>query len=194
MFNSIPMVIEREGNGERAMDLGSRLLKDRIIMCSGQVNTAMAEVIKMELYYLEAEDPTADITMYINSPGGSVVDGMAIYDAMQYIKPDVCTIVNGLAASMGSLLLMAGAKGKRFALPNAEIMIHQPSGGSEGKASDMEISWEHMKRTKEKLHNLYVKHTGRSLEEIKAAMDRDNWLTPQEAVDFGLIDAIQYKR
>ena len=194
MFNSIPMVIEREGNGERAMDLGSRLLKDRIIMCSGQVNTAMAEVIKMELYYLEAEDPTADITMYINSPGGSVVDGMAIYDAMQYIKPDVCTIVNGLAASMGSLLLMAGAKGKRSALPNAEIMIHQPSGGSEGKASDMEISWEHMKRTKEKLHNLYVKHTGRSLEEIKAAMDRDNWLTPQEAVDFGLIDAIQYKR
>lgn len=194
MFNSIPMVIEREGNGERAMDLGSRLLKDRIIMCSGQVNTAMAEVIKMELYYLEAEDPTADITMYINSPGGSVVDGMAIYDAMQYIKPDVCTIVNGLAASMGSLLLMAGAKGKRFALPNAEIMIHQPSGGSEGKASDMEISWEHMKRTKEKLHNLYVKHTGRSLEEIKTAMDRDNWLTPQEAVDFGLIDAIQYKR
>ncbi len=194
MFNSIPMVIEREGNGERAMDLGSRLLKDRIIMCSGQVNTAMAEVIKMELYYLEAEDPTADITMYINSPGGSVVDGMAIYDAMQYIKPDVCTIVNGLAASMGSLLLMAGAKGKRFALPNAEIMIHQPSGGSEGKASDMEISWEHMKRTKEKLHNLYVEHTGRSLEEIKAAMDRDNWLTPQEAVDFGLIDAIQYKR
>lgn len=194
MFNSIPMVIEREGNGERAMDLGSRLLKDRIIMCSGQVNTAMAEVIKMELYYLEAEDPTADITMYINSPGGSVVDGMAIYDAMQYIKPDVCTIVNGLAASMGSLLLMAGAKGKRFSLPNAEIMIHQPSGGSEGKASDMEISWEHMKRTKEKLHNLYVKHTGRSLEEIKAAMDRDNWLTPQEAVDFGLIDAIQYKR
>jgi ATP-dependent Clp protease protease subunit len=176
------------------MDLGSRLLKDRIIMCSGQVNTAMAEVIKMELYYLEAEDPTADITMYINSPGGSVVDGMAIYDAMQYIKPDVCTIVNGLAASMGSLLLMAGAKGKRFALPNAEIMIHQPSGGSEGKASDMEISWEHMKRTKEKLHNLYVEHTGRSLEEIKAAMDRDNWLTPQEAVDFGLIDAIQYKR
>lgn len=194
MFNSIPMVIEREGNGERAMDLGSRLLKDRIIMCSGQVNTAMAEVIKMELYYLEAEDPTADITMYINSPGGSVVDGMAIYDAMQYIKPDVCTIVNGLAASMGSLLLMAGAKGKRFALPNAEIMIHQPSGGSEGKASDMEISWEHMKRTKEKLHNLYVEHTGRSLEEIKAAMDRDNWLTPQEAVNFGLIDAIQYKR
>ena len=190
----VPMVIEREGNGERAMDLGSRLLKDRIIMCAGPVDTAMAEIIKMELYYLESEDPTADITMYINSPGGSVVDGMAIYDAMQYIKPDVCTVVNGMAASMGSLLAMAGAKGKRWAMPNAEIMIHQPSGGSQGKASDMEITWEHMKRTKERLHNIYVKHTGKSLEEIVTAMDRDNWLTPEEAVAFGLIDKIQHKR
>ena len=132
--------------------------------------------------------------MYINSPGGSVVDGMAIYDAMQYIKPDVCTVVNGMAASMGSLLAMAGAKGKRWAMPNAEIMIHQPSGGSQGKASDMEITWEHMKRTKERLHNIYVKHTGKSLEEIVTAMDRDNWLTPEEAVAFGLIDKIQHKR
>ncbi len=187
----MPMVIEREGNGERAMDLGSRLLKDRIIMCSGFIDTAMAEIIKMELYYLESEDPTADIKMYINSSGGSIVDGMAIYDAMQYVKPDVCTIVNGMAASMGSLLAMAGAKGKRWALPNAEFMIHQPSGGSQGMASDMEISWEHMRRTKDKLHNLYMKHTGKSLDEIVSAMDCDNWLTPEEAMEFGLIDAVQ---
>lgn len=191
---NIPMVVEREGNGERAMDLGSRLLKDRIIMCSGEVNTAMAEIIKMELYYLEAEDPTADITMYINSPGGSIVDGMAIYDAMQYIKPDVCTIVNGMAASMGSVLLMAGTKGKRYALPNAEIMIHQPSGGSRGKASDMEISWEHMKSTKEKMHQLYVKHTNMDYDTVVQALDRDTWITPEEAIEIGLIDAVQKSR
>ena len=190
----VPMVVEREGNGERAMDLNSRLLKDRIILCAGPVDTSMAEIIKMELYYLESEDPNADITMYINSPGGSVVDGMAIYDAMQYIKPDVRTIANGMAASMGSVLLTGGAKGKRFAMPNAEIMIHQPSGGSQGKASDMEISWEHMKRTKDKMHELYVKHTNMDLDDVIQALDRDTWLTPDEAKELGIIDEVIHRR
>jgi ATP-dependent Clp protease protease subunit len=186
----MPMVIEREGNGERAMDLNSRLLKERIIKVSSHVEPVMADIITSELLFLEAEDPNADIFMYINSPGGEVVSGMAIYDVMQYIKPDVHTIVNGMAASMGSVLLMAGAKGKRSAMPNAEIMIHQPSGGSQGKASDMEISWEHMKRTKEKMHDLYVKHTNMEYDEVVQALDRDTWLTPEEALRLGIIDNI----
>lgn len=190
----MPMVIEREGNGERAMDLNSRLLKDRIIKVSGPVEPVMADIITSELLFLEAEDPNADITMYINSPGGEVVSGMAIYDIMQYIKPDVTTIVNGMAASMGSVLLMAGTKGKRFAMPNAEIMIHQPSGGSQGKASDMEISWEHMKRTKDKIHELYVKHTDMELADAIQALDRDTWLTPEEAQELGIIDGIYHSR
>lgn len=194
-YNSLaPMVIEKDGNHERAMDIYSRLLKDRSIFMMGPVEPYMANSIKAQLQFLEAEDPTADITIYIDSPGGEVATGMGIYDVMQYIKPDVATICVGMAASMGSLILMGGAKGKRFALPNSEIMIHQPSGGSQGKASDMEISWEHMKHTKDKLHNIYVKHTGRTLDEVVKAMDRDNWMTPQQAVDFGLIDAIQTTR
>lgn len=186
----IPMVIEREGNRERAMDLSSCLLKDRIIMLSGQVDTAMAEVIKMELYYLEAQDPDADITMYINSPGGSVVDGMAIYDAMQYIKPDVRTIANGMAASMGSLLLAAGTKGKRYAMSNAEIMIHQPSGGASGKESDVEIAYRNLRRCKERLTKVYVKHTGHDYDELLRDMDRDNFMTAEEALKYGLVDKI----
>lgn len=194
MSNLVPMVIEREGNRERAMDLGSRLLKDRIIKVTGPVHAAMADIITSELLYLESEDPTADIFMYINSPGGEVTSGMAIYDVMQYIKPDVVTIVNGLAASMGSVLLMGGAKGKRKALPHAEIMIHQPSGGAQGKASDCEISLEHLLLTKEKMHELYRKHTGQPLDIVKTALDRDTWMTPEEAVKFGLIDEIIDKR
>ena len=186
----VPMVLVREGNQERAMDLHSRLLEDRIVKVTGPIEPVMADIIISELLYLESEDPTADIFMYINSPGGEVTSGMAIYDVMHYIKPDICTIVNGLAASMGSVLLMAGAKGKRMALPNAEIMIHQPSGGSQGKASDMEISWEHMKLTKEKMHDLYVKHTGQDLDTVMTALDRDTWFTPEKAKEFGIIDQV----
>ena len=187
------MVIEREGNRERAMDIGSRLLKDRIIKVSGPVNDAMADIVTDCLLFLESEDPAADIYMYINSPGGMVTAGMAIYDVMQYIRPDVCTIVNGLAASMGSMLLMGGAKGKRWATPNAEIMVHQPSGGAQGKASDCEISLEHLLSTKERLHKICCHHTGQSIEAVKAAFDRDKWMTPQEAQDFGIIDKVIYK-
>jgi ATP-dependent Clp protease protease subunit len=190
----IPMVIEREGNGERAMDIYSRLLKDRIIFVQGPVETYMANAIKAQLLFLEAEDPNADITMYIDSPGGEVSTGMGIYNVMQYIKPDVATMCVGMAASMGSLLLMGGAKGKRFALPASEIMIHQPSGGAQGKASDCEITLEHLLRTKEKLHQRYMQHTGRTYEEIKDAMDRDRWMTPEEAVKFGIIDEVVTKR
>lgn len=186
------MVLTREGNSERAMDLRSRLLQDRIIRVSGEVTGDMADIIVDSMLFLESEDPTKDIMMYINSPGGSVSAGMAIYDTMQYIKPDVSTIVAGLAASMGSVLLMGGAKGKRFALPHAEIMIHQPSAGCEGKVSDMERSFQHSLDIKAMMHKLYAKHTGQSEEKIARDMDRDNWMTPQEAVDYGLIDAIQH--
>lgn len=186
----IPMVLEREGNTERSYDLYSRLLKDRIIWVQGTVEPAMANIIKAELLFLESEDPDADITMYIDSPGGEVTTGLGIYDTMQYIKPDVSTICVGMAASMGSLLLMGGTKGKRYALPHAEIMIHQPSGGAQGKESDVEIQYKQLQKCKEMLTNLYVKHTGHSYEELLKDMDRDHFMTPEEAKEYGLIDAI----
>lgn len=186
----IPMVLEREGNAERSYDLYSRLLKDRIIWVQGTVEPAMANIIKAELLFLESEDPDADITMYIDSPGGEVTTGLGIYDTMQYIKPDVSTICVGMAASMSSLLLMGGAKRKRYALPHAEIMIHQPSGGAQGKESDVEIQYKQLQKCKEMLTNLYVKHTGHSYEELLKDMDRDHFMTPEEAKEYGLIDAI----
>ena len=186
----IPMVLEREGNAERSYDLYSRLLKDRIIWVQGPVEPAMANIIKAELLFLESEDPDADITMYIDSPGGEVTTGLGIYDTMQYIKPDVSTICVGMAASMGSLLLMGGTKGKRYALPHAEIMIHQPSGGAQGKESDVEIQYKQLQKCKEMLTNLYVKHTGHSYEELLKDMDRDHFMTPEEAKEYGLIDQI----
>ena len=164
----VPTVLEKEGNSERAMDLYSRLLKDRIIMVTGPIEPNMANIIKAQLLFLESEDPNSDIIMYIDSPGGEVATGMGIYDTMQYVKPDIRTICVGMAASMGSLILMGGTKGKRSALPNAEIMIHQPSGGAKGKATDVEANLEHLLKTKIKLHNIYAELTGQNIEKIKA--------------------------
>lgn len=195
-FAQVPMVLKRTVDGERSYDLVSRLLEDRIIMFTGEVNADTAQIAIAELLYLASVDESKDITMYINSPGGSVIDGLAIYDTMQFIKPDVRTIVVGMAASMGSILLSGGAKGKRAALPNAEIMIHQPSGGSKGMASDMEIAWKHMERCKEKLTKYLVKNSGRNPEnpddynKVLADMDRDYWMSAEEALEYGLIDKI----
>lgn len=190
----VPMVLEREGNGERAMDLYSRLLKERIVMVQGPIEPAMANVVKGSLLYLESEDPSADITMYIDSPGGEIATGMGIFDTMQYVSCDIRTICCGMAASMGSVLLMGGTKGKRLALPHAEIMIHQPSSGTQGKISDIEISYLHSQYLKEMLHDLYANITGQPINVIKEKMDRDSWFTPQEAINFGLIDQIITKR
>lgn len=190
----VPMVLEREGNGERAMDLYSRLLKERIVMVQGPVEPGMANIIKGSLLYLEGEDPSADITMYIDSPGGEIATGMGIFDTMQYVSCDIRTICCGMAASMGSVLLMGGTKGKRFALPHSEIMIHQPSSGTQGKISDIEISYLHSQYLKEMLHDLYANITGQPIETIKATMDRDSWFTSQQAIDFGLIDEIITER
>lgn len=184
----VPMVLVREGNNERAMDLNSRLLQDRIVSVTGEIETNMAEVIKNELFYLESEDPTAPISMYINSPGGEVTSGMSIYDVMRYIRPKIHTIVCGMAASMGSVLLLAGDK--RSAMPHSEIMIHQPSGGASGKSSDVEIAARHLRETKEMIAKLYEAKTHKNFEEIMKAIDRDNWLTPKQALNFGLIDDI----
>lgn len=190
----VPTVLEKEGNSERAMDLYSRLLKDRIIMVTGPIEPNMANIIKAQLLFLESEDPNTDIIMYIDSPGGEVATGMGIYDTMQYVKPDIRTICVGMAASMGSLILMGGTKGKRSALPNAEIMIHQPSGGAKGKATDVEANLEHLLKTKIKLHNIYAELTGQNIEKIKADMEKDYWLTPLEAKKYGLIDTVLDKR
>ena len=195
-FTQVPMVLKRSVDGERSYDLVSRLLEDRIIMFTGEVNADTAQVAIAELLYLASVDESKDITMYINSPGGSVIDGLASYDTMQFIKPDVRTIVVGMAASMGSILLSGGAKGKRAALPNAEVMIHQPSGGSKGMASDMEIAWKHIERCKEKLTKYLVKNSGRDPEnpddynKVLADMDRDYWMSAEEALEYGLIDKI----
>lgn len=186
----VPMTIEREGNGERSMDLYSRLLKERIVVVQGPIEPAMANIIKSELLFLEGESPTTDITMYIDSPGGEVATGMGIYDTMQYIRPDVRTICMGMAASMGSVLLMGGTKGKRYALPHSEIMIHQPSSGAQGKVSDMERSFKQSIRIKEMLHQLYAERTGQPIEKIEQDLDRDTWMTPEEAVAYGMIDGI----
>lgn len=186
----VPMVVQETGRGERSYDIYSRLLNDRIIFLGDQVTDQTANLVIAQLLFLEAEDPQKDITLYINSPGGSVSAGMGIYDTMQYIKCDVRTVCTGLAASMGAFLLAGGTKGKRMALPNAEIMIHQPLGGSQGQATEMEIAWNHMKRTKEKLTRIIAENCGRPYEECLADMERDNWKSAQEALEYGLIDEI----
>ncbi|MCI6174907.1 MAG: ATP-dependent Clp endopeptidase proteolytic subunit ClpP [Clostridiales bacterium] len=190
----IPYVIEQTAQGERSYDIYSRLLKERIIFLDSEVTDASASVIVAQLLFLESEDPSKDISLYINSPGGSVTAGMAIYDTMQYIKCDVSTICVGMAASMGAFLLAGGAKGKRQALPNAEIMIHQPSGGTQGKASDMLIDAEHIRKTRQKMNELLAANTGRSVEEVARDTDRDHWLTADEAVAYGLIDSVVANR
>ena len=190
----IPYVIEQTARGERSYDIYSRLLKDRIIFLGEEINEHIASLVVAQLLFLEAEDPEKDIMIYINSPGGSVTAGMAIYDTMQYIKPDVSTICVGMAASMGAFLLSAGAKGKRFALPNAEVMIHQPLGGTQGQASDIRIHADHIIRTKEKLNRILSENTGKSLETIEKDTDRDNYLTAQEAMEYGLIDKVIDRR
>ena len=189
----IPMVIEREGRMERSMDIYSRLLKDRIIWVTGPVEPDMANSVKAQIQFLEAEDPEADIRMYIDSPGGQVDTGLGIYDCMQLSSCDIQTYCMGMAASMGSLILMGGTKGKRFATPHSRIMIHQPSGGAQGKASDVEIAYKELQRCKQELTELYVEHTGHSYEELLADMDRDNYMSPQEAMDYGLIDHVLTK-
>ena len=190
----VPYVIEQTSRGERSYDIFSRLLNDRIIMLNDQVNSATASVIIAQMLYLEGQDPDKDIHFYINSPGGSVSDGFAIYDTMQYIKCDVSTICMGMAASMGAFLLSAGTKGKRFALPNSEIMIHQPLGQTQGQATDMKIHADHIIATKEKLNRILSERTGQPYEKVVADTDRDNFLSAQEAVQYGLIDKVIEKR
>ena len=186
----VPMVIEQTNRGERSYDIFSRLLNDRIIILNEEVNNASAGVIVAQLLYLEGQDPEKDISLYINSPGGVITDGMAIYDTMQYIKCDVSTICLGMAASMGAFLLAAGAKGKRFALPNSEIMIHQPSGGAQGQATDISIHANHILRVKDKLNRILSEKTGQPLEVIARDTERDNFMTAQEALEYGLIDKV----
>ena len=190
----VPYVIEQTSRGERSYDIFSRLLNDRIIILSEEVNDVTASLIVAQLLYLEAEDPDKDIQFYINSPGGSVTAGLAIYDTMQYIKADVSTICIGMAASMGAFLLSSGAKGKRIALPNAEIMIHQPSGGSQGQATDIQIQAAHILRIKEKLNRILAENTGKPIETIAADCERDNYMTAEEAQAYGLIDKVIYQR
>ena len=186
----IPYVVEQTNRGERSYDIFSRLLNDRIILLNEDVNSASAGVIVAQLLYLEGQDPEKDISLYINSPGGVITDGMAIYDTMQYIKCDVSTICIGMAASMGAFLLAAGAKGKRFALPNSEIMIHQPSGGAQGQATDISIHANHILRVKEKLNQILAERTGQPLEVVQRDTERDNFMTAQEALEYGLIDKV----
>lgn len=186
----VPYVVEQTSRGERSYDIFSRLLNDRIVMLNGEVNNASATVVIAQLLYLEGQDPEKDISLYINSPGGVITDGMAIYDTMQYIKCDVSTICLGMAASMGSFLLAAGAKGKRFALPNSEIMIHQPSGGAQGQATDISIHADHILRVKKRLNTLLSEKTGQPLEVIERDTERDNFMTAQEALEYGLIDKV----
>ena len=190
----VPYVIEQNSRGERSYDIFSRLLNDRIIMLSGEVNDAMASVIVAQLLYLEGQDPDKDISLYINSPGGSVTAGMAIYDTMQYIKCDVSTICIGLAASMGAFLLSSGAKGKRYALANSEVMIHQPSGGAQGQATDIKIVADHILKIKENLNKILSENTGKPLEIVAQDTERDNFMSAQEACDYGIVDKVITKR
>jgi ATP-dependent Clp protease, protease subunit len=194
MSSLIPMVVEQTNRGERSYDIYSRLLKERIIFIVGPINDAVSSVVCAQLLFLEAENPTKDIFMYINSPGGIVTSGMAMYDTMEYIRPEVSTVCIGQAASMGSLLLTAGASGKRFSLPNSKIMIHQPSGGYQGQATDIEIHAKEILATRARLNQVYVNHTGQPIDKIEAAMDRDNFMTPEDAQAFGLIDEVVEKR
>ncbi|KFZ39667.1 MULTISPECIES: ATP-dependent Clp endopeptidase proteolytic subunit ClpP [Thermoactinomyces] len=189
-MNLIPMVVEQTNRGERSYDIYSRLLKDRIILLGSPVTDEVANLIVAQLLFLEAEDPEKDIHLYINSPGGSITAGMAIYDAMQYVKPDVSTICVGLAASMGAFLLAAGKKGKRFALPNSEVMIHQPLGGAQGQASDIEIRAKRILRTRDRLNKLLSEFTGQPLEKIERDTDRDYFMSAEEALKYGLIDQV----
>ena len=190
MSNLVPMVVEQTSKGERSYDIFSRLLKDRIIMLSGEVNDVTANLVVAQLLFLEREDPDKDIHLYINSPGGSITSGMAIYDTMQYIKPDVSTICIGMAASMGAFLLSSGAKGKRFALPNAEIMIHQPLGGFQGQATDIDIHAKRILKIKDKLNQILSENTNQPLEKIKVDVERDYFMEASEAVEYGLIDKV----
>ena len=190
----VPYVVEQTSRGERSYDIYSRLLNDRIIFLGEEVNDTTASRVVAQLLYLEAQDPDKDIQFYINSPGGSVTAGMAIYDTMQYIKPDVSTICVGLAASMGAFLLAAGAKGKRIALPNSEIMIHQPSGGFQGQATDIRIHAENILRIKENLNRILAENTGKDIDTVRAATERDNFMSAEEAVEFGIIDKVITKR
>jgi len=192
--NLIPMVVEQSNRGERAYDIYSRLLKERIVFVTGPIEDYMASVITAQLLYLEAENPKKEISMYINSPGGVVSSGLAIYDTMQYIKPEVSTLCIGQAASMGSLLLAAGEKNKRFALPNSRIMVHQPSGGFQGQASDIERHAKEIISLRSRLNEIYVKHTGKDLKTIESALDRDTFMTSDDAKKFGLIDKVVQKR
>ena len=194
MNSLVPMVVEQTSRGERAYDIFSRLLKERIIFLVGGVNDAVASLVCAQLLFLESENPNKDIHFYINSPGGIVTSGLAIYDTMQYIRPDISTVCIGQAASMGSLLLAAGAKGKRFSLPNARIMVHQPSGGAEGQAADIEIHAREILRMRHRLNEIYVAHTGQSIDKIELALERDNFLNPYEAKEFGIIDEVVENR
>ncbi len=190
----VPMVIEQTSRGERSFDIYSRLLNDRIVMLSEDVNDVTASLIVAQLLYLEAQDPDKDIMFYINSPGGSVSAGLAIYDTMQYIKPDVCTICIGMAASMGAFLLSSGAKGKRFALPNAEIMIHQVLGGAQGQATDIQIHAEQILKIKKKLNTILAENTGKPLEQVERDCERDHFLSAEEAMEYGIVDKVITKR
>ena len=190
----IPMVVEQSSRGERAYDIYSRLLKERIIFVVGPINDAVASLVTAQLLFLESEDPKKEISLYINSPGGLVTAGLGIYDTMQYIKPEISTLCVGQAASMGSFLLSAGAKGKRFSLPNSRIMVHQPSAGFQGQATDIEIHANEVLALKKRLNEIYSKHTGKSTDEIKKALERDNFMTPESAKEFGLIDEVVEKR
>ena len=190
----IPMVVDQTANGERSYDIYSRLLEDRIIFLTGEINDAVADTVVAQLIYLEGKDPDKDICLYINSPGGSVSAGLAIYDTMNYIKCDVSTICIGLAASMGAFLLSSGTKGKRYALPNSEIMIHQPLGGAQGQASDIKIQAEHILKTKKRLNEILAKNSGKPFEQLEKDTDRDNYLSAEEAKEYGLIDEIFVKR
>ena len=194
MSGLIPMVVEKSSKGERAYDIYSRLLKERIIFLTGQINDNVASLITAQLLFLEAEDPKKEIYLYINSPGGLVTAGLGIYDTMQYIKPDISTLCIGQAASMGSFLLAAGTKGKRFSLPNSRIMVHQPSAGFQGQATDIEIHANEVLSLKKRLNEIYSKHTGKSVDEIKSALERDNFMTAEVAKSFGLIDEVVEKR
>ena len=194
MSTLVPMVVEQSNKGERAYDIYSRLLKERIIFLTGQINDNVASLITAQLLFLEAEDPKKEIYLYINSPGGLVTAGLGIYDTMQYVKPDISTLCIGQAASMGSFLLAAGTKGKRFSLPNSRIMVHQPSAGFQGQATDIEIHANEVLSLKKRLNEIYSKHTGKSVDEIKSALERDNFMTPDNAKSFGLIDKVVEKR
>jgi ATP-dependent Clp protease protease subunit len=194
MSNLVPMVVEQSSKGERAYDIYSRLLKERIIFLTGQINDNVASLVTAQLLFLEAEDPKKEIYLYINSPGGLVTAGLGIYDTMQYVKPDISTLCIGQAASMGSFLLAAGTKGKRFSLPNSRIMVHQPSAGFQGQATDIEIHANEVLSLKERLNEIYSKHTGKTVSEIKSALERDNFMTGEKAKSFGLIDEVVEKR